>query len=77
MGFAIAEELQNRGADVTLVTGPVSMHTKTKGIKKIEVISAEEMYRACASAEYDIAVMAAAVADYTPTQVADKKNKKN
>ena len=76
MGFAIAEELQKRGADVTLVSGPVSMKQKTNGIKNIGVTSAEEMYTACISTKYDIAVMAAAVADYTPTEVADKKIKK-
>ena len=76
MGFAIAEELQKRGADVTLISGPVSVIQKTNGIKKIGVTSAQQMYDACISTNYDIAVMAAAVADYTPTEVANKKIKK-
>lgn len=74
MGFAVAEELQRRGADVTLVTGPVSINTN--GLKKIAVTSADEMYQACMAQEYDIAVMAAAVADYTPVEAAPKKIKK-
>ena len=76
MGYAIAEELYNRGAEVTLVSGPVSLQQKQNGIKRIDVISANDMYRACVAQDYDIAVMAAAVADYTPAEVADKKIKK-
>jgi phosphopantothenoylcysteine decarboxylase/phosphopantothenate--cysteine ligase len=76
MGYAIAEELYKRGADVTLVSGPVSFSKKLNGIRKIAVTSAEEMYKACTSTEYDVAVMAAAVADYTPIEVADAKIKK-
>lgn len=75
MGIAIAEELKKRGAEVTLVTGPIS--AKTNGLKRIPVTSAEQMYEACAGVEYDIAVMAAAVADYTPVEVADTKIKKS
>jgi phosphopantothenoylcysteine decarboxylase/phosphopantothenate--cysteine ligase len=60
---------------VTLVTGPISQNTD--GFTRIAVNSAEEMYQACMSQEYDIAVMAAAVADYTPVEVADKKIKKS
>ena len=75
MGIAIAEELSRRGAEVTLVTGPVS--AETNGMKRIKVTSAEQMYNACAGQEYDIAVMAAAVADYTPVEAADTKIKKN
>jgi phosphopantothenoylcysteine decarboxylase/phosphopantothenate--cysteine ligase len=74
MGFAIAEELQRRGADVTLITGPTSIGTN--GLKKIPVTSAEQMYEACVAQPYDIAVMAAAVADYTPVEVAASKIKK-
>jgi phosphopantothenoylcysteine decarboxylase/phosphopantothenate--cysteine ligase len=77
MGWAIAEELSKRGADVTLVTGPVSLKENSiGGINKVSVTSAEEMYNACKVVDYDIAVMAAAVADYTPVEVADKKIKK-
>ncbi len=76
MGLAIAKELYNRGAEVTLVQGPVSSPQKMKGISVIEVSSAKEMYTACMDVKFDIAVMAAAVADYTPVSVADKKIKK-
>jgi phosphopantothenoylcysteine decarboxylase / phosphopantothenate---cysteine ligase len=78
MGYAIAEELANRGADVTLVSGPVSIKSKNKNLKLIPVNTANEMYITCIanSASYDIAVMAAAVADYTPVVVADQKIKK-
>jgi phosphopantothenoylcysteine decarboxylase / phosphopantothenate---cysteine ligase len=78
MGYAIAEELAKRGADVTLVSGPVSIKSKNKNLKLIPVNTANEMYTTCIanSASYDIAVMAAAVADYTPVVVADQKIKK-
>jgi phosphopantothenoylcysteine decarboxylase/phosphopantothenate--cysteine ligase len=75
MGVAIAEELKQRGAEVTLITGPMAQNTN--GLQRIRVNSAEEMYNACLSQPYDIAVMAAAVADYTPMEVADKKIKKS
>jgi len=77
MGIAIAKELQRRGAEVTLVCGPVSASVKNNGIHCISVTSAEEMYQACSAVNYDIAVMAAAVADYTPVKVSDKKIKKS
>lgn len=77
MGVAIAEELQRRGADVTLVSGPVSLNGFSAGIHKIAVTSAEEMYNACLATDYDIAVMAAAVADYAPMDVAKEKIKKS
>ena len=78
MGYAIAEELASRGAQVTLVSGPVSLTLKNQKVNLIRVRQAEEMYTACLNemASYDIAVMAAAVADYTPTDVADQKIKK-
>ncbi|NTS41970.1 bifunctional phosphopantothenoylcysteine decarboxylase/phosphopantothenate--cysteine ligase CoaBC [Flavisolibacter sp. BT320] len=74
MGVAIAEELKQRGAEVTLVAGP--MHLETNGIRRINVTSAEQMYTSCLAEPYDIAVMAAAVADYTPAEVAEQKIKK-
>lgn len=77
MGFAIAEELYNRGADVTLVCGPVPASLTSNGVHRINVTSAEEMYKACTAVDYDVALMAAAVADYTPVEVADKKIKKS
>lgn len=77
MGYAIAEELYARGAEVTLVSGPVSFHKDLTGIKLIEVTSADEMYQACLKeSDYEIAVMAAAVADYTPSVVSNTKIKK-
>jgi phosphopantothenoylcysteine decarboxylase/phosphopantothenate--cysteine ligase len=78
MGLAIAEELHSRGADVTLVMGPSSINLSGNGIKYIRVTTAEEMYNACTKEfdNADIGVMAAAVADYTPATVADKKIKK-
>jgi phosphopantothenoylcysteine decarboxylase/phosphopantothenate--cysteine ligase len=75
MGIAIATELKRRGADVTLITGPVLQNTN--GLQRISVTSAKEMYEACLAQEYDIAVMAAAVADYTPAVVSEQKIKKS
>ncbi|MBI9066152.1 MAG: bifunctional phosphopantothenoylcysteine decarboxylase/phosphopantothenate--cysteine ligase CoaBC [Salinivirgaceae bacterium] len=78
MGYALAENLANRGAEVTLVSGPTSMNISNLNVKLIQVNSAEEMYLACAKCfpEQDIAIMAAAVADYTPKEYLDKKVKK-
>ncbi|MFM7023808.1 MAG: bifunctional phosphopantothenoylcysteine decarboxylase/phosphopantothenate--cysteine ligase CoaBC [Flavobacteriales bacterium] len=79
MGVAVAEELARNGAEVTLVIGPSDITTIVPGIKRIDVLSAEEMYKQCTSAfeKMDIAVMAAAVADYSPVRKADQKIKKN
>lgn len=78
MGFAIAEAFEMAGAEVTLVSGPVSI-ASPKGVKVEKVQSARQMLEATAKyfAESDIVVFSAAVADYTPTHVADKKIKKN
>ena len=78
MGLAIAEELFARGADVTLIMGPSSIDLPATGIKSVRVNTAEEMYNACTTQfnNSDIGVMAAAVADYTPAEVATKKIKK-
>ena len=77
MGYAIAEELNKRGAEVTLISGPVSLQLKSREIHLIEVEKAEEMYQAVMlHSDYDIAVLAAAVADYTPIDVAGEKIKK-
>ncbi|MCJ1668380.1 bifunctional phosphopantothenoylcysteine decarboxylase/phosphopantothenate--cysteine ligase CoaBC [Staphylococcus sp. NRL 19/737] len=77
MGFAIAQALRDRGAHVTLVTGPTQLEDPT-GIQVIHIESAEEMFQAVTQryAEQDIVVKAAAVSDYTPTQVLDQKMKK-
>ncbi len=77
MGFAIAEAFEMAGAEVTLVSGPVSI-TSPKGVKVEKVQSAQQMFEATAKyfTESDIVVLSAAVADYTPLHVADKKIKK-
>jgi phosphopantothenoylcysteine decarboxylase/phosphopantothenate--cysteine ligase len=78
MGFAIAEELYIQGADVTLITGPTHETLAYKGITRKNVKSAQDMYNACHEqfAASDIAVMSAAVADYTPETIATEKVKK-
>ena len=78
MGIAIAETLANEGCELVLVLGPTSLTTPHANIKTIQVRSAEEMLNACTThfAETDIAVMSAAVADYTPTTLSTSKIKK-
>jgi phosphopantothenoylcysteine decarboxylase / phosphopantothenate---cysteine ligase len=78
MGFAIAESLANLGAIVNLVSGPTALHTSHPNVIVKKVMSADEMYEACMSLfpTSDIAVLAAAVADYKPTIKADQKIKK-
>lgn len=78
MGFALAEACAQAGAEVVLVAGPVSLSERHATIHRIDVESAEEMYRATV-AEYDradIAIMCAAVADYAPETVSDVKLKR-
>lgn len=79
MGFALAEVLAERGAEVLLIAGPTSLTTRHPNIKKIDVTSAAEMAAAALNAFPDcqMAVMAAAVADYTPKIVAKEKIKKH
>jgi phosphopantothenoylcysteine decarboxylase / phosphopantothenate---cysteine ligase len=79
MGFCIAEELDGRGAEVTLVTGPTNLNLKSASITRKNVVSAEEMLEACAGPfkDADILVMAAAVADFKPGMVAGEKIKKS
>lgn len=78
MGFAIALQLAERGAQVTLVAGPSQQHIAHPNITRVNVTSAKQMYDACVShaASQDIVVMAAAVADYSPERVAEEKIKK-
>ena len=78
MGYAIAEELSLRGADVTLVSGPVSIALKNKDIRLIKVNTASEMFEACVSRfqEMDAVILAAAVADYTPAMLSTEKIKR-
>ena len=78
MGFALAEEAAKRGADVTLIAGPVSLETP-HGVNRINVKTAQDMFEACTGdfEAQDIIIMAAAVADYAPIEVASEKVKKN
>ena len=77
MGVAIAEELSARGAEVHLILGPSEIKADQK-IKTIHVISANEMYDECMKdfETFDIIIMAAAVADYTPKNKSSQKIKK-
>ena len=88
MGFALAEECYRRGAEVTLVSGPVALSC-SQGIHRIDVESCEEMYQAATQAftgkkendeqtctKMDAAILCAAVADFRPANVADKKIKR-
>lgn len=78
MGYAIADEAAARGAEVTVVSGPVSVKPKNPAVKVIPVESAREMYDNCVKLfpESDIAVMCAAVADYAPARQATSKIKR-
>ena len=77
MGYAVARELHKRGAEVVLVSGPTTLDTPS-GVQRIDVQSAQEMLAACQRyfSDSDITVMSAAVADYTPLEVAKQKIKK-
>ena len=77
MGFAIAEECARRGADVTLVSGPVSLSC-SKQIRRINVESCQDMYNAATSEfdKCDAAILCAAVADFKPENAADRKIKR-
>lgn len=77
MGYAVAEELACRGAKVTLVSGRTALECPN-GVDRVDVLSAEDMYKACCELfpATDGAVMCAAVADYTPQTVAEQKLKK-
>ena len=78
MGFALAEECAARGAEVTLVAGPVQMKTSHPAIHRIDVESCAEMYEATTAAftEANAAILCAAVADFTPETTADTKIKR-
>lgn len=78
MGYSIAEELAERGAEVILISGPVSVTTKNKNIKVIGVESAADMYSECVAhfPDCDGAVLSAAVADFTPIDISDKKTRR-
>lgn len=78
MGVAIAHELLNRGAEVTLVCGPIEVPISST-IHRVDVLSAQQMYDECISLQksHDVIVMAAAVADYAPVEFSETKIKKN
>lgn len=78
MGFALAEECARRGAEVTLIAGPVSLQTIRQNIHRIDVESCEEMYQAAIQAfpQCDAAILCAAVADFRPETIADQKIKR-
>ncbi len=78
MGVAIAEALAKQGAEVQLILGPSNLSTDIANVKLIRVQTAQDMYEVATNnfGKSDIAIMAAAVADYRPKTVADKKLKK-
>lgn len=78
MGFALAEAAARFGAEVTLVAGPVHLQAHHSNINRIDVVTAEEMYKAIWDhfEDTDIVIKAAAVADYRPKLTFDQKMKK-
>ncbi len=78
MGFALSEQAANLGANVILVSGPTHLSVVNKQIKRIDVVSAQQMYEAVHTnfSTCDIAIFSAAVADFTPKKVAEQKIKK-
>lgn len=78
MGYAIADKFAKAGAEVTLVSGQVSLKSPDAGINLVKVCSAKEMFEVTEKyfEQSDIIVLSAAVADYAPAVVADKKIKK-
>ena len=78
MGYALAKMAALRGAEVTLVSGPVSLQPFA-GVRKIDVVSAQDMFEAVTSrsAEQDVIIMCSAVADYKPSIYASQKVKKS
>ena len=78
MGFALAEECASRGAEVVLVSGPVTLEAHHPNIKRVDVESAQEMYDSAMEAfqDADAGILCAAVADFTPDNVADQKIKR-
>lgn len=78
MGMALAKNCAERGAEVSLICGPTPLATSHPSIYRIDVESAEEMYREATSRfqDMDAAILCAAVADFTPEQTADRKIKR-
>jgi len=79
MGFDIANEAANLGAEVILISGPTHLKARNNSIKVVNVVAANEMYNACHQYfdSVDVAIAAAAVADYRPKNVAKQKIKKS
>ncbi len=77
MGFAITSYLAKLGAEIILITGPSSLEINHKNVKRIDVLSSQEMYDHCLYnyPRVDVAIMSAAVADFTPVQVSGQKIK--
>ena len=78
MGYALAESCAESGAEVILISGPVSLSTRHPAIRRIDVESAEEMYKAATEfyPACDAGILCAAVADFTPETVAPNKIKR-
>ena len=78
MGYALAEACAERGADVTLISGPVNLKTVHPAIRRIDVESAAQMYEAAMASyrDMDAGILCAAVADFTPETVAETKIKR-
>jgi phosphopantothenoylcysteine decarboxylase/phosphopantothenate--cysteine ligase len=78
MGYALAEELAARGAEVVLVSGPTSLSLSRPGVRRVDVTSAAEMYEAAVSLfpSMDIGILCAAVADFTPASPSPSKIKR-
>lgn len=78
MGFALAEECARRGAEVTIIAGPVSVQSKMTTVRRIDVESCQNMYDAATELfpQTDAAILCAAVADFRPAEVAEQKIKR-
>lgn len=78
MGFAVAEECATRGAKVELIAGPVGLKTKHPNIHRTDVTSAQQMYEVATTCfpTCDTAILCAAVADFTPSTITDRKIKR-
>ena len=78
MGFALAEECARRGAEVTLIAGPVNVQCSMDNVQRVDVESCQQMYDAAVQEfpQMDAAILCAAVADFRPAEVADQKIKR-
>ena len=78
MGFALADECARRGAEVTLIAGPVNVKCTMNNVRRVDVESCQQMYDAATQAfpDADAAILCAAVADFRPATVAEQKIKR-